>query len=501
MDLTLLRRGAEPGRLPLVLLHGWGHNSRIWQDWLAQYPSGRPIYAIDLPGFAGADTQLSPQDAAQVLGLSDTLSRLEALLPTGCVLLGWSLGGMLACQLASSPKVKGLITLAANPSFIARPHWPEALEAEVLANFHSSFAQDPNATLQRFSQLQAQGHPNRKALLAQVKALAPALHINAWAEALSWLGQIDNSTVLAGLNKPQRHLFAEQDALVPSKAAEQCPHSRVIPGGHLIPLAGAAFINQALAELDRAQNRSIAHAFSRAAAHYDQYALLQQRLGRELLDHIQPQHNLILDLGCGTGFIARELQALQPASWVANLDLAWGMLQTLPAAAPKLQADAEQLPFATGAFNAITANLALQWCHLPSVLAEAKRCLAPGGLLIFNTLMDGTLGGLARAWAEVDHYPHINPFPSQAHILAQCQGAGFSQLHWQAATHTITAPSLKALLMGLKGIGAKNQQPQRYQGLMSPRHWRAFSDAMGKYGWDGHNWFVTYEVLTLCLQA
>ena len=69
------------------------------------------------------------------------------------------------------------------------------------------------------------------------------------------------------------------------------------------------------------------------------------------------------------------------------------MLQTLPAGAAKLQADAEQLPFANHTFDAITANLALQWCNLPSVLAEAKRCLATGGQLVFNTLMDGTLGG------------------------------------------------------------------------------------------------------------
>ena len=42
VDLTLLRSASEPGRLPLVLLHGWGHNSRIWQAWLAQYPAVGP---------------------------------------------------------------------------------------------------------------------------------------------------------------------------------------------------------------------------------------------------------------------------------------------------------------------------------------------------------------------------------------------------------------------------------------------------------------------------
>lgn len=495
MDLTLLEASPNEGRLPLVLLHGWGHNSCIWRSWLGAYPQGRAVYAVNLPGFSeGAEADSAPSLAA-------TLSELEALLPAACMLVGWSLGGMLACQLAQSPNVKGLLTLAANPSFIARPHWPWALAPEVLSNFQSSFAADPSGTLQRFSQLQAQGHGNRKALLAMIKTLAPELRPEAWGQALSWLGTLDNSALLANLNKPQRHLFAEQDALVPATVAAHCPHSRLVPGGHLIPLEGQAELNRAIAALDRAQNRRVAAAFSRAATQYDQYALLQQRLGFELLEHIIPAHKRVLDLGCGTGFITRQLQARPNPALVVNLDLAWGMLQTLPEEAAKVQADAEQLPFASAAFDAITANLALQWCDLASVLAEAKRCLAPGGQLVFNTLMYGTLVELARAWAEVDPYPHINPFPSQSAILAICQQAGFSEVHWQAARHRVEAPSLKALLMGLKGIGAKNKQPARFKGLMSPKHWGAFSDAMRKHGWSGEHWFVTYEVLTLCLRA
>ncbi|RYD89520.1 MAG: methyltransferase domain-containing protein, partial [Sphingobacteriales bacterium] len=274
-----------------------------------------------------------------------------------------------------------------------------------------------------------------------------------------------------------------------------------IPGGHLLPLEALEAINQALSEIDRAQNRTIAHSFSRAASEYDQHAILQQRLGLELATHVSQAHRRILDLGCGTGFISRTLSEHAPAAWVVNLDLAWGMLQTLPGSAPKLQADAEQLPFAAAAFDAITANLAVQWCNLPRVLAEAKRCLAPGGMLIFNTLAQGTLSGIERAWAEVDEYVHINSFPSQQSILAQCRAAGFSQVQWQAATHAVHAGSLKELLMSIKGIGAKNQHPQRFKGLVSASHWRAFSEAMHKHAWDGTHWFVTYEVLTLCLQA
>ncbi|HEY6528239.1 MAG TPA: alpha/beta fold hydrolase [Cellvibrionaceae bacterium] len=493
--ITLIEGPAQP-RLPLVLIHGWGHNSNIWRRLLASFTSSRLVYGINLPGFDNdAEFDVQPSN------LCHTLAELTHLLPEACILLGWSLGGMLACQLAQSSKVKGLLTLAANPSFIARPHWPCALAPEVLEQFKQSFSEDPAATLQRFTQMQAQGQLNRKACLAEVKTLTPPLNAQAWAQALSWLGEIDNTQLIPTLAKPQRHLFAEKDALVPIAVAESCPHSRCVPGGHLLPLEGLDAINQALSEIDRAQNRTIAQSFSRAACDYDQHAILQQRLGGELLAYLNSAHTHILDLGCGTGFISRNLHARSPEAWVVNLDLAWGMLQALPVCSPKLQADAEQLPFAAATFDAITANLALQWCDLPAVLAEAKRCLAPGGILIFNTLAEGTLGGIARAWAEVDDYPHINSFPSQQSILTQCQAAGFSRVHWHATTHTVQAPSLKELLMSIKGIGAKNQQPQRFKGLVSASHWGAFSEAMHKHAWDGTHWFVTYEVLTLCLQV
>lgn len=498
MQLIPLRKAQTQTLLPLVLIHGWGHSSAIWGNWLQHYSPARAIFGINLPGFTPGEAE-----PATPVSQAGALDQLSALLPDACILMGWSLGGMLACQLAQSPKVKGLLTLAANPSFIARPHWPSALAPEVLAQFQQSFSEDPVATVQRFNQLQAQGHSNRKAVLASLKALTPEIKPAAWAEALNWLGQIDNSNLHEHLQIPQRHLFAEQDALVPSSAADWCPHSRRIPGGHLLPLDAIEPISQALADLDRAQNRATAQAFSRAANAYDQHASLQQRLGAELIEHLTPTPKSLLDLGCGTGFIARTLNARTGGAlpWIVNLDLAWGMLQTLPVEDLKLQADAEQLPFADGSFEAITANLALQWCNLPVVLSEAKRCLALGGRLIFNTLAEGTLNQISRAWGEVDSLPHVNNFPSQAAILEQCQGAGFSQVSWQASTQRVYAADLKSLLMTIKGIGAKNQQPERFKGLMSAARWRAFSDAMHKYAWDGEGWFVSYEVLTLCLRA
>ncbi len=79
---------------PLVLLHGWGSDSRIWQTVRPELTRHLHVLEIDLPGF-GQSLALE-QD-----GLDDYLEAINAVLPPRCTLLGWSLGGMLATRLVS----------------------------------------------------------------------------------------------------------------------------------------------------------------------------------------------------------------------------------------------------------------------------------------------------------------------------------------------------------------------------------------------------------------
>jgi malonyl-CoA O-methyltransferase len=223
--------------------------------------------------------------------------------------------------------------------------------------------------------------------------------------------------------------------------------------------------------LDKAK---IKHAFGGAALSYDAAAALQRQVGLRLLDRfpLQAQPGLIVDLGCGTGFLTRQMQvtALQPRLAV---DIAWPMLtssrqQNQSQALPVLYvcADAEQMPFQAGSIQQLYSNLALQWCQaLDEVLADFRRLLAADGQLVFATFGPATLQELKKAWAAVDDYPHVNRFTSAGQLYSSLQQAGFGQISCTGEMHTLAYPSVLALMRELKGLGAHNVHQARKRQL------------------------------------
>jgi len=96
----------------------------------------------------------------------------------------------------------------------------------------------------------------------------------------------------------------------------------------------------------------------------------------------------VLDLGCGTGNLARHLAATGMS--VTGCDISPQMLQHAARAEPtsavswvQLDPAWRRLPFATASFDAVIASSVLEYVSSPAaVIGECARILAPGGVML-----------------------------------------------------------------------------------------------------------------------
>jgi len=252
-------------------------------------------------------------------------------------------------------------------------------------------------------------------------------------------------------------------------------------------------------KLDR---RQVQRAFDRAASSYDQAAVLQQRVARQLierLDYIHHQHDVVLDLGCGTGQISVDLLKRFPQSRIMAVDISAAMIKqaqqrfrtqvsswrcwlgrtTRPYG---ICAVAEQLPVKSSYCDSVISNLALQWCgDLTQVFGELRRVLKPGGLLMFTTFGPDTLKELRSSWAQVDHNPRVNQFLDMHDVGDALLACGFENPVMDMEQITLTYASVMDIMRDLQAIGATNAHPERTRGLTGKRQLSAMIDSYEQF--------------------
>ncbi|MFA0812307.1 malonyl-ACP O-methyltransferase BioC [Microbulbifer epialgicus] len=459
----------------LVFLHGWGGDKGPWQPLLnaVREQLGQRLSCIELPGFGELRDEPWPSEEA-------LLQQLYQSLPCRCVIVGHSLGGMLALRLAARPeqsKILGVVTISANACFVARDNWP-GMSRRTFENFRSAFVSDPYGAWERFCALQSHGDSAMRTLLKHLKRRRPDINVGSWLSALDCLARLDNRSLLQGLRVPALHMFGKRDALVPLEAAEEFQafgaSVEILEGcGHKPHLSQpqqvAKRLRRFVASLAPAgdvfepfDKSAVARSFGRAASSYDGCAHLQREVCRQLMKmadhHWTPR--IIIDLGSGTGFGSKLLRQHFPEARIVALDLAEDMLRFArkerPQANAHIAADAEQLPLADGSVDLVFSSMALQWCYrLPTLFAELRRILSPEGRCLVATLGPGTLAELRDSWAKVDSGVHVNRFLPLAdwHHAASHSGLSGKVLDEQRLLHF---DSLRHLMRELKGVGAHN---------------------------------------------
>ena len=258
------------------------------------------------------------------------------------------------------------------------------------------------------------------------------------------------------------------------------------------------------AQLDPTQVRRAAE---RAAASYDEAAVLHREVGRRMAERlalVKLQPATILDAGCGTGEALAELRARYPAATVIELDVALGMLAAAKRRAAALAApsgtilakligarakshaedrfvcaDAARLPLAPGSVDLVWSNLVLQSVGEPAAaFAEFLRVLSVGGLLVFTTLGPDTLKELRAAFMGIDRATHVSRFIDMHDLGDMLVEAGFADPVMDAEIITLTYGDVLSMMREIKAVGEHNATLGRPRGMMGRSRWGRMLDAM-----------------------
>lgn len=137
----------------VVLVHGWGLDSRVWDTFRGKLADIWRVVTVDLPGYGR-----SPWNAS-ANSLDPMVEALAEALPKDAVWVGWSLGGLVASHVACRypERVRGLVLIASAPRFSEAPGWGCGMATPALRAFAKALREDRLATLERFVRLVAQG--------------------------------------------------------------------------------------------------------------------------------------------------------------------------------------------------------------------------------------------------------------------------------------------------------------------------------------------------------
>jgi len=206
----------------IVLLHGWAMHGGIWpESLLHRLEKSFRLHIIDLPGHGRSEALANGFSINNVTAVLHHYA--QSKLNAAAVWLGWSLGGMLAANMASLHPawVRKLVLVSSSLRFCKTDNWPEAMDARVLELFATQLRKDYRTTLSRFLALQFKGDAHAREGLRDLR------------KQLFARGEPDKESLAAGLgillnddlrwqageiSQPVQLIGGEYDSLTPAGA-------------------------------------------------------------------------------------------------------------------------------------------------------------------------------------------------------------------------------------------------------------------------------------------
>jgi pimeloyl-ACP methyl ester carboxylesterase len=218
----------------LVFFHGWGASGRVWERQAAAFGGRMPVLTPTLPVWE-----------------ADWLAEyLRGLNLPACLLVGWSLGGMLLLEALSrltDPPPGGMVLVGVAPVFTQRPDYPWGQPPGVVRAMRRGVIKNPSQVLAAFAEQCLA--PGETAFASQAReAFAVPVAAGTLAAGLDYLLQRDLRLLLSRLPAGAVVIQGQADRIVdPGQGRflkENLPGARL----HLLPAAGhLPFLTQAAA--------------------------------------------------------------------------------------------------------------------------------------------------------------------------------------------------------------------------------------------------------------
>lgn len=196
----------------LCFIHGWGFDSRVLSGLAAEFSEDWNTQLLDMPGYGENQTARLPAD------INTAADVLIAEIPVGSILLGWSLGGMLAIKVAHKlrDRVRAIVLLASTPCFVNKEDWPYGIESSFIQNMTERITVNAAEVLQEFAGLIAQGDVSPRQTLRKLKLLLKSSCANSGAllSGLNILMNADLRKELSELECEMMMISGKEDRLI-----------------------------------------------------------------------------------------------------------------------------------------------------------------------------------------------------------------------------------------------------------------------------------------------